>query len=66
MLLYQLQFDELCTTLGHLGPIIELKYWYDPDIVLRHIIFRGLSEELLIVDSKARARLYSFDAQQMR
>ena len=66
MLLYRLQFDELCTTLGHLGLIIELKCWYDYDVDLKHIIFRGLSEELLIVDSKARARLYSFDAQQMR
>ncbi|KAI0089045.1 hypothetical protein BDY19DRAFT_122025 [Irpex rosettiformis] len=66
MVLHQLQFDELYTTLGGLGTIIELSPWYDNKTILTHIVFRSASEELLIVDGEARARLYSFDAQQMR
>lgn len=68
MKLHQLQFDELYTTLYGVGSIEALSVWYpDETTALKHIVLcGGQSEELLIIDSRARARIYSFAAQQMR
>lgn len=60
-------FDEHFRNLQGLGSTVELVNWYEPGIVLTHMIFRcGADEELLLVDNTDRARILSLTTRQFR
>ncbi|KAI5998937.1 hypothetical protein F5J12DRAFT_724706, partial [Pisolithus orientalis] len=49
-----------------LGSSINLNAWYNEGISIRHACFVSGSEELLLVDSQAQARVYSLVTMQFR
>ena len=59
--------DEKYTTVQGFGPTLDIKPWYGPNHTIEHMAFRhGTSEELVVVDNAARARIYSITATQFR
>ncbi|KAI5994326.1 hypothetical protein EDD15DRAFT_2432753 [Pisolithus albus] len=48
------------------GSSINLNTWYNEETSIRHACFVGGSEELLLVDSQAQARIYSLVTMQFR
>ncbi|KAI0052043.1 hypothetical protein FA95DRAFT_1618925 [Auriscalpium vulgare] len=59
-------FDEIFATLHALGPVIDLRPWYQPGTVITHACFICGSEEILLIDSSNQARVFSLIMQQFR
>ena len=60
-------FDETFKTLHGQGGPIDLALWYNQEgISIAHAAFVCGSEELVLVDSSARARVFSLDTMQFR
>jgi len=58
--------DKPFSALRPLGSPVELGRWYDQETTIRHALFICGSEELLLVDSNHRARIFSFTTQMIR
>jgi hypothetical protein len=59
-------FDENLRSLQALGSAASLIPWYCPGITLSHVCFVIGSEEVLLVDSSAQARMFSLVTLQFR
>ncbi|EED81269.1 predicted protein [Postia placenta Mad-698-R] len=59
-------FDENYTTLKGLGSAVKLNPWYDNAVTITHATFVCGSEELALVDDRARVRIFSIVTQQFR
>ncbi|THH22123.1 hypothetical protein EUX98_g8249 [Antrodiella citrinella] len=60
-------FDEKYTSAQALGSPVDFRSWYDDHTRLAHMaILCGQSEELVLVDEHAIARMYSLTTQQFR
>ncbi|KAI0959615.1 hypothetical protein AcW1_004397 [Taiwanofungus camphoratus] len=59
-------FDETFVSLRALGSPVNLGLWYDEMPVILHMVFACGSEELILIDDNARARIFSFITQQFR
>lgn len=59
-------YDEKLSSLQALGGTINLKPWYSEDVSLIHMRFISTSQELLLIDSGGRARIFSLITQQCR
>jgi hypothetical protein len=59
-------FDERFSTLQNWASPFELAAWYNNQEAITHICFMAGTEELLLVDSRTQARIYSFVSQRFR
>jgi hypothetical protein len=67
MQLYTFMFDETFKTLQGLGSAIDLVPWYSqPDILISQMCFVCGNDEVVLVDSDAQVRIFSFVTQQIR
>jgi hypothetical protein len=66
MQLHILAFDEELKSLGGPGTTIDLLPFYDTGISIVHACFVHGSEEILFVDSRAQAKIFSFITLQLK
>lgn len=66
MQLYAFVFDESFRTLQGLGSAIDLAPWYGQAASILHLSSVCGSDEVVLVDSNAHVRIFSFVTQQMR
>lgn len=59
-------FDEQFTSLQSWASPFELRDWYNNNETISYICFATGSEEVLLVDSRLQARIYSFVSQRFR
>ena len=52
--------------MGTLGGKFDLSQWYEQGISVKHACFVSDSEEVLLIDSGAQARIFSLDTRQFR
>lgn len=64
--LYVFVFDENYGTLSAVGSAVNLSMWYAQGLDLLHICFVCGSEEILLIDSSAQARIFSLITLQFR
>jgi len=67
MQLYAFVFDETFRTLQGQGSAIDLASWYDQaDVSILQLSSVCGSDEVVLVDSRAQVRIFSFITQQIR
>jgi hypothetical protein len=67
MQLYAFMFDEAFKTLQGLGSAIDLVPWYSQaEILISQMYFVCGNDEVVLVDSDAQVRIFSFVTQQIR
>lgn len=59
-------FDETFVSLQALGSPVNLGLWYDETPTILHMVFACGSEELVLINDNAQARIFSFVTQQFR
>lgn len=65
-MLHVLVFDEQFGSLQSWARPFELADWYNNNETIIHICFATGTEDVLLVDSSAQARIYSFVSQRFR
>ena len=66
MQLHMFVFDEELKSLQGLGTAIDLHLFYNTGVFIVHVCFVHGSEEILFVDSSARARIFSLNTLQIK
>jgi hypothetical protein len=64
--LHLYKIDERSSSLQSFGSPFDLRPWLDPAVTICHASFVCGSEELLLIDSEAKARIFSFTTQMFR